>query len=273
MATAAMRTPAAASLLLHGAVAAALLLTLPGQRGIQAPTLMVMELALVAASPEGEAAPEPTQAEPTQAEAVAEPGAPESTTALDLPDTVAELPSPELPPLPEAPAALPLPEPGLPLPVSDAVAERPSEPAPGPPPRPAPQRAAAVPRPSPPRAAPTGGGAAAQPQAAPAAAPAAPATAPGPPPVITDARYRSPPAPPVYPPGAVSLGITGSVILRALVGPDGETHELRVWRSSGNPLLDNAALAAARRWAFAPARHGPHPIAAWVEVPVHFRLN
>lgn len=69
------------------------------------------------------------------------------------------------------------------------------------------------------------------------------------------------------------MGVTGSVVLRALVGPHGDTQELRVWRSSGNPLLDNAALAAARRWAFAPARNGPHPIAAWVEVPVHFRLN
>lgn len=69
------------------------------------------------------------------------------------------------------------------------------------------------------------------------------------------------------------MGVAGSVVLRALVGPDGDTKDLRVWRSSGSPLLDNAALAAARRWAFAPARRGPHPIAAWVEVPVHFRLN
>jgi len=61
--------------------------------------------------------------------------------------------------------------------------------------------------------------------------------------------------------------------VRALVSPDGETQETRVWRSSGQPLLDAAAVAAVRRWAFEPARHGGHAVAAWVEVPIHFRLN
>jgi len=62
-------------------------------------------------------------------------------------------------------------------------------------------------------------------------------------------------------------------MVRALVSPDGDTQETRLWRSSGHPLLDAAAVAAVRRWAFEPARHGGRAVPAWVEVPVHFRLN
>ena len=91
--------------------------------------------------------------------------------------------------------------------------------------------------------------------------------------VIRAPRYRRPPRPPQYPARAVDLGLTGTVMVRALVSPDGDTQETRLWRSSGHPLLDAAAIAAVRRWAFEPARHGGRAVPAWVEVPVHFRLN
>lgn len=108
-----------------------------------------------------------------------------------------------------------------------------------------------------------------------AAAPAATmavANQPGPT-VITAPRYRLPPAPPVYPARAVELGLTGTVLVRARVTPDGSTEETRLWRSSGHALLDAAALAAVRRWAFEPASVDGRRVEAWVEVPVHFRLN
>jgi protein TonB len=104
----------------------------------------------------------------------------------------------------------------------------------------------------------------------PAILPAAPLPAPM---LITAPRYRSPPAPPRYPPRAVELGLTGTVLVRARVGADGNTQEIRVWRSSGQPLLDAAALAAVRGWAFEPATMAGRRAEAWVEVPVHFRLN
>jgi protein TonB len=109
----------------------------------------------------------------------------------------------------------------------------------------------------------------------PAAAPAAlSAAAPAEGPIlVTSPRYRRPPRPPDYPPSALDLGITGTVLVRALVSPEGDTQETRVWRSSGHPLLDSAALAAVRRWAFEPARNGGRAVPAWVEVPIHFRLN
>lgn len=93
------------------------------------------------------------------------------------------------------------------------------------------------------------------------------------PPVITAARYRHPPTPPAYPPRAVSLGMEGTALVRALVGPDGITRTLRLHRSSGHRDLDQAALDAVRGWAFAAATEGGRPIEAWVEVPVRFRLD
>jgi protein TonB len=91
--------------------------------------------------------------------------------------------------------------------------------------------------------------------------------------LVTEPRYRRPPLPPVYPPRALDLGLTGTVLVRALVSVAGDTQEARIWRSSGHPLLDAAALAAVRRWAFEPALVGDRRVEAWVEVPVHFRLN
>jgi protein TonB len=93
------------------------------------------------------------------------------------------------------------------------------------------------------------------------------------PPVITNPRFRVPPAPPVYPPRAIEMALSGTAVIRALVAPDGATQEIRLWRSSGITLLDQAALAAVRRWSFAPARSGGAPVAAWVEVPVRFQLQ
>ena len=71
----------------------------------------------------------------------------------------------------------------------------------------------------------------------------------------------------------MELGLSGTVLIRARVGADGDTEEIRLWRTSGHALLDAAALAAVRRWAFEPASLDGRRVEAWVEVPVHFRLN
>jgi len=93
------------------------------------------------------------------------------------------------------------------------------------------------------------------------------------PPLITAPRFRHPPRPPEYPPRAIELDITGTVVVRALLDPAGDPREARIHRSSGHSMLDGAALAAVRRWAFEPAARDGRRIEAWVEVPVHFRLN
>jgi protein TonB len=86
-------------------------------------------------------------------------------------------------------------------------------------------------------------------------------------------RFRRPPSPPDYPAQALDRGEEGVVRLRLLVGADGATREIRLHRSSGNRLLDEAALGAARRWEVEPAGVDGRRAEAWFEVPVPFRLD
>lgn len=79
--------------------------------------------------------------------------------------------------------------------------------------------------------------------------------------------------PPVYPMIARRMGEEGRVMLRVLVGPDGTPAEVSIDRSSGFPRLDQAALAAVRRWRFVPARRGDTPVVAPVLVPISFTLE
>jgi protein TonB len=115
--------------------------------------------------------------------------------------------------------------------------------------------------------------------AAPVSTAAAPAAAAPPPqpqgeiPVIHEARFREPPRPARYPSRAIDLSQQGTVIVRALVAPDGKADDIVVWRSSGYALLDAAALRAVRGWSFEPARMGSRRITAWVEVPVRFAIR
>jgi protein TonB len=106
------------------------------------------------------------------------------------------------------------------------------------------------------------------------AAPAAPAVAPAPPiiPPNFNADYLHNPAP-VYPPVSRRLGEQGRVVLRVLVTADGKAERVEVRTSSGSPRLDAVALETVRRWKFVPARQGDRPLAAWVLVPISFRLE
>ncbi|NJM10784.1 MAG: energy transducer TonB [Synechococcaceae cyanobacterium SM1_2_3] len=94
-----------------------------------------------------------------------------------------------------------------------------------------------------------------------------------PPPLLLNPRYRRPPSPPVYPLSAIRLNQQGTVLVQAKISTAGDVIELGVHQSSGHPLLDAAALAAVRRWAFVPATRNNQPVEAWVRVPVHFVLN
>jgi protein TonB len=113
-------------------------------------------------------------------------------------------------------------------------------------------------------------------QTAPAvsAAPAASSVAPAPPivPPNFSADYLHNPAP-AYPPVSRRLGEQGRVVLRVLVTADGLAGEVEVRTSSGSLRLDSAALETVRRWRFVPARQGDRPLAAWVLVPISFRLE
>jgi protein TonB len=68
------------------------------------------------------------------------------------------------------------------------------------------------------------------------------------------------------------MGWEGTVLLRMEIGADGMVTQLRVQRSSGHRLLDQAAIAAAQRWRFAPETDGGFTMRVIVDVPVRFDL-
>jgi protein TonB len=78
---------------------------------------------------------------------------------------------------------------------------------------------------------------------------------------------------PAYPAIAKRLHIEGTVLVRVLVSPAGLPKKIELARTSGAPVLDEAALKAVQGWAFVPARRGAEPVEAWVEVPINFHLK
>jgi len=73
---------------------------------------------------------------------------------------------------------------------------------------------------------------------------------------------------PDYPDLAAQAGVQGTIVVQALVGTDGQVLEARVLNS--NPLLNEAAESAVRRYRFKPATAGGVPVASWVSVPLTF---
>jgi TonB family C-terminal domain len=65
----------------------------------------------------------------------------------------------------------------------------------------------------------------------------------------------------------------GTVWLIVRVTANGRAARVELTRSSGFPLLDEAAMAAVRRWEFEPARVGAQAVASTIEIPVHFKLR
>lgn len=87
-----------------------------------------------------------------------------------------------------------------------------------------------------------------------------------------DATYLANPAP-VYPPLSRRMGEQGKVLLRVQVDAEGTPQEVALYRSCGVARLDEAALAAVRRWQFQPARQAGQAVAASVIVPIDFKLK
>ena len=89
---------------------------------------------------------------------------------------------------------------------------------------------------------------------------------------IFNADYLDNPAPP-YPAISRRQGEQGRVLLRVLVNIGGTADEVQVRTSSGFPRLDEAAQNTVRRWRFVSAKRGAEPVAAWVLIPISFRLE
>lgn len=77
---------------------------------------------------------------------------------------------------------------------------------------------------------------------------------------------------PRYPDLARRAGIEGQTVVKALVDIDGSVMDVQVLKSSGNQMLDEAALAAARQWKFSPAKQRDKFVRVYVSIPINFRL-
>jgi len=87
-----------------------------------------------------------------------------------------------------------------------------------------------------------------------------------------NAAYLSNP-PPAYPLSARRRAIEGTALIHAEVSAEGLCLRAELKKSSGAEALDQAALEAVRKWRFIPARRGSQTVAAWVEVPITFKLD
>lgn len=78
---------------------------------------------------------------------------------------------------------------------------------------------------------------------------------------------------PVYPDLARNAGIEGQCVVEALVDVDGSIAEARIIKSSGNQSLDAAAVEAAYRAKFTPAKQRDRAVRVWVSIPYRFTLQ
>jgi protein TonB len=78
---------------------------------------------------------------------------------------------------------------------------------------------------------------------------------------------------PKYPEMARNAGIEGQTVVEALVNTDGSIGDARVLKSSGNQSLDAAAVEAAMRARFTPAKQRDKAVRVWVSIPFRFTLQ
>jgi periplasmic protein TonB len=76
---------------------------------------------------------------------------------------------------------------------------------------------------------------------------------------------------PDYPRIAIITRLSGTVVLRATIGTNGEVHGIEVL--SGNPILAEAARAAVRQWRYRPTLLDGQPVEVETQITVNFVLQ
>ena len=76
-----------------------------------------------------------------------------------------------------------------------------------------------------------------------------------------------------YPGEAMEQGLEGIVWVRVYVGKDGKAKDAKIEKSSGNYLLDSAAVRTAKTFTFSPTMSGDKKIESRVLVPIEFKLK
>lgn len=87
-----------------------------------------------------------------------------------------------------------------------------------------------------------------------------------------DTAYLNNPGP-VYPNMSRRLRESGTTELRVRVSAGGEPLEIQLLKSSGYSRLDDAALAAVKKWKFQPAMRNGKAMEGWVVVPLQFGIK
>jgi protein TonB len=76
---------------------------------------------------------------------------------------------------------------------------------------------------------------------------------------------------PRYPELAKAARVQGMVVLEAVINTAGQVEDIHVLQ--GHPLLNDAALAAARQWTFLPGRLNGKPVRVYFSLTVNFALR
>ncbi|ANE55109.1 energy transducer TonB [Methylomonas sp. DH-1] len=109
----------------------------------------------------------------------------------------------------------------------------------------------------------------------------APPAPPAPPAPVVEEKITPPTAgadylhnpPPEYPDIAQERGWEGKVLMKVHVQADGKPDNITVIKTSGQKVLDDAAVKTVSKWSFVPAKRGDTPVAGYVTVPITFNLS
>jgi protein TonB len=90
--------------------------------------------------------------------------------------------------------------------------------------------------------------------------------------------FDEPPVPihrvaPVYPDLARQAGVEGVVLVRVLISKTGRVIDAQHAGGQANPLLVQAAVDAAKKWLFTPAKQRDEPVQVWYAIPIAFSIQ
>lgn len=91
--------------------------------------------------------------------------------------------------------------------------------------------------------------------------------------ISTEPRFARPPTAPVYPAQARRRQQQGTVWVEVRLDARGQQVALAVLRSSRVPSLDQAALAAVKKWQFLPEEHNGVGVPSRVQIPIEFAIK
>ncbi len=78
---------------------------------------------------------------------------------------------------------------------------------------------------------------------------------------------------PDYPQSAKRLRLTGKVIVRFLVDPQGRVRKASIIEAHPEGMFESCVLEAVARWVFKPGYHKGEPVATWIVVPIKFKFS